>query len=157
MQGPYLRKYGEATNINFTLYESDGSDFKTDAVHAAGDAKIMKDNGAEANTTNGFVDEGHGYSLGLSAAEMQASRIIIYIVDQSSPKTWLDTGITIETYGHTSAQHPFDIEKAAKVLTNKAIQTKATGVIQYYDDDGETVILTHTPTDGESTLTRTPS
>ncbi len=44
-----------------------------------------------------------------------------------------------------------------KVLANKAIQDKTTGKIDYYDDDGETVILTHTPTDGESTIERTPS
>lgn len=44
-----------------------------------------------------------------------------------------------------------------KILANKAVQTKSTGVIGYYDDDGQTVILTHTPDDGESTITRTPS
>jgi hypothetical protein len=48
-------------------------------------------------------------------------------------------------------------EKAAKTLVNKAIQNKTTGVINYYDDDGETIILTHTPTDSESTIRRTPS
>lgn len=48
-------------------------------------------------------------------------------------------------------------EKSAKVLVNKAVQNKVTGVINYYDDDGETVILTHTPSDDETTLTRTPS
>jgi hypothetical protein len=48
-------------------------------------------------------------------------------------------------------------EKAAKTLVNKAIQNKITGAINYYDDDGETIILTHTPTDAESTITRTPS
>lgn len=46
---------------------------------------------------------------------------------------------------------------ADKVLANKAIQNKATGAISYYDDDGETVILTHTPSDEETTFTRTPS
>jgi len=45
---------------------------------------------------------------------------------------------------------------AAKVLANKAVQTKSTGVIVIYDDDGVTPILTLTPTDGESTVTRTP-
>ena len=44
-----------------------------------------------------------------------------------------------------------------KVLTNKAVQNKTTGVIDYYDDDNATVILTHTPSDGESTITRMPS
>jgi len=46
---------------------------------------------------------------------------------------------------------------ADKVLANKAVQTKSTGKIDYYDDDGQTVILTHTLDDGESTITRTPS
>jgi len=44
-----------------------------------------------------------------------------------------------------------------KILKNKAIQTKSSGVIVFYDDDGVTPILTFTPTDGESTITRTPS
>jgi hypothetical protein len=48
-------------------------------------------------------------------------------------------------------------EKAAKTLVNKAIQNKNTGAINYYDDDGETIILTHTPIDTKSTITRTPS
>lgn len=49
------------------------------------------------------------------------------------------------------------LDKAAKLLVNKAVQNKSTGAINYYDDDGQTVILTHTPTDGESEITRTPS
>lgn len=44
-----------------------------------------------------------------------------------------------------------------KVLANKAVQDKLTGKIDYYDDDGQTVILTHTPTDEQATITRTPS
>ncbi|HUV64200.1 MAG TPA: hypothetical protein VMW24_09890 [Sedimentisphaerales bacterium] len=44
-----------------------------------------------------------------------------------------------------------------KLLANKAIQNKTTGVIEYYDDDGQTVLLTHTPTDAEATITRTPA
>ena len=44
-----------------------------------------------------------------------------------------------------------------KILANKAVQTKSTGAIEYYDDDGQTVILTHTPDDAESSITRTPS
>jgi hypothetical protein len=47
--------------------------------------------------------------------------------------------------------------KAAKVLVNKASQNKLSGAITYYDDDGETVILTQTPAETESTITRTPS
>lgn len=46
---------------------------------------------------------------------------------------------------------------ADKMLANKAIQTRSTGAIDYYDDDGQTVILTHTPADDESVVERTPS
>lgn len=49
------------------------------------------------------------------------------------------------------------LQKAAKMLLNKAVQDKLTGAIRYYDDDGETVILTHTPSENESSLTRMPS
>jgi len=44
-----------------------------------------------------------------------------------------------------------------KILANKAMQNKTTGAIDYYDDDGQTIFLTHTPTDSESDITRTPS
>ena len=114
MQSVHLRKYGEATNINFELYEIDGVDFRVDAVSASGDIKIMKDNGAEANTaTTTFTDEGTGYSQPLSATEMQAARIVLYVVDQTGTKAWLDKSIVIETYGHASAQHAFDLDTAA--------------------------------------------
>jgi hypothetical protein len=46
---------------------------------------------------------------------------------------------------------------ADKLLANKAIQNKTTGQIKYYDDDGQTVLLTHVPTDAEATITRMPS
>jgi len=46
---------------------------------------------------------------------------------------------------------------AARMLANKAIQDKLTGAIDYYDDDASAIILTHTPTDAEATITRTPS
>jgi len=46
---------------------------------------------------------------------------------------------------------------ADKLLANKAVQDKTTGQIKYYDDDEQTVILTHTPIDAEANITRTPS
>ena len=99
-------------------------DFRVDAVHASGDIKIMKDEGAEATSTNGFTDEGNGYSLVLSATEMQAARIVVYIIDQTATKAWLDKSIVIETYGHASAQHAFDLD-AANVTLAAATHTGA--------------------------------
>ena len=45
---------------------------------------------------------------------------------------------------------------AEKLLANKAAQNKSSGQIKYYDNDGQTVLLTHTPTDDAATITRTP-
>ena len=109
MQGPYLRAYGVATNVNFVLYGTSGKAFQTGAAFASADVKIMKDNGAEANSATGFADEGQGYSLPVSSSEMTASRVVIYVVDQST-KIWLDTNLVIETYGNPSAQHGFDLD-----------------------------------------------
>ena len=44
--------------------------------------------------------------------------------------------------------------KAAKLMTNKAMQDKLSGAIQYFDNDGQTVILTHTPSEDAANLTR---
>lgn len=114
----YLRKYGEAATIDFPLYETDGASLKVDATFASGDVKIMKDEGAEANTSNLPTDEGQGYSLALTATEMQAARIVIYVVDQTSPAVWIDEALVIETYGNASGQHAFDLDTATVTLSS---------------------------------------
>ncbi|MGE0456411.1 MAG: hypothetical protein AB7I13_00315 [Vicinamibacterales bacterium] len=100
-----LAPYGVAFTLNFSLRAVDGTGLKVDAAHASGDTKVMKDEGAEANTTNGFTDEGQGYAIALTATEMQAARVTVYVVDQGN-KVWVDKVIHIQTYGHPSAQHP---------------------------------------------------
>ncbi len=44
-----------------------------------------------------------------------------------------------------------------KILANKAVQNKSTGSIDYYDDDSQTVLLTLTPSEDESSITRMPN
>jgi hypothetical protein len=112
MQGLHLRKYNAATTIDFELFEVDGVNLRVDAVHAAGDTQISKDEAAQANTGSGFVDRGDFYSIALTATEMQAARIVLRIVDQTATKVWLDKTIVIETYGNASAQHAFDLDTA---------------------------------------------
>lgn len=46
---------------------------------------------------------------------------------------------------------------AMKILANKAKYDKVNSTIDYYDDDGVTVILTQTTCDDASTLTRDPN
>lgn len=125
--GPYLRKYATATTVDFNLWKLDGTGLKSDAVSATHDIKIMKDEGAEADTTaDAFVDEGQGYSLALTDTETTAARIVIYIVDQSGPQVWLDKCLIIETYGNASAAMAFDLSDAEQDVNVAKISTSST-------------------------------
>ncbi len=109
----FLRKYGVQTTIHFVLYEVDGVDLRVDAADGGTDCSMMKDEGAEATCDNDFADEGKGYSLVLTATEMEAAEIMVYIVD-SATKLWLDEALKIETYGHASAMHAMDLDDAIR-------------------------------------------
>ncbi|KKL14612.1 hypothetical protein LCGC14_2513900 [marine sediment metagenome] len=127
----FLRKYGAQTTVHFVLYEIDGVDLRVDAVDAGADCTIMKDEGAEATCVSDFADEGKGYSLVITATEMEAAEIMVYIVD-SAAKVWLDEALKIETYGHASAMHAMDLDTT--VPTVAQIQTEmeengASGVV----------------------------
>lgn len=117
MANIYLRKYGVEATVNFELYELDGTDLVATAASASGDINLIRDEDAEEELdADAFVDEGIVYSLVVSATEMGAKRITIYIIDQSTPKIWLDKVLIIETYGNASAQHPFDLGTAATAM-----------------------------------------
>lgn len=111
-----LGKYNQAKTVKFSLVAPDGIDLITGATFAAGDIVISKDEGAEANTTNLPIDEGTGYSLVLTATEMSAARISLYVIDQTATKVWLDVAIELETYGNASAEHAFDLDAANVTL-----------------------------------------
>lgn len=106
-----LRKYGAATTVVFPLIDRGAQDFEaTPVTFAAGDVKIIKDEGAAANATNLPAHEGNGiYSLALSATEMQAARVAITLIDQTATKLWEDQGVLIASYGGSSAQHSIDL------------------------------------------------
>jgi hypothetical protein len=44
---------------------------------------------------------------------------------------------------------------ATKILANKAVQDTMTETVDYYDDDGQTILLSHVLHDEASTFTRT--
>jgi len=125
-----LRKYGvlltTAKAIQFTLYQVDGVDIEPAATFAAGDIKISKNGGAEVDTANLPTDEGNGYRLILTAAELTASRIRLFIVDQTATKVWLDIEINIETFGHASAMFVTDFDEVMRGTDNAALASVAT-------------------------------
>jgi len=94
-----LRNYATATKVLFPLIEFGGSNFILTAAAATGDIKISLDEEDFANAENLFVHEGNGiYSLVVSADEMTATRVVITIIDQTSPKVWEDQSVLIDAY-----------------------------------------------------------
>lgn len=108
---------------------------------------ITKDGGGQASLTNSPEHKGGGqWSVNLTAAEMSGEIIGLLFTHTDA----VPVQFTIKT-------EPAYVEKAAKVLVNKAVQDKVTGQIRYYDDDGQAVILTHTPAESDEQLLREPS
>jgi hypothetical protein len=131
--------YGRAATINFVLFEADGVDFRINAVHASGDTAVMIDQGAEANTNAGFTDEGNGYSIALTAAELSGARVTVYVIDQSGTKVWLDEALIIETTDHPSAAHPNGVLEAGTAQAGGAstitLRSGASTTNDYYIGD----------------------
>lgn len=133
-----------ATDGSIKVYKDDGTTESTAGITDAEDFDSITGihNCKIDLSADAFYATGHDYSVVLVGA----------VIDGEIVNAVLTT-FSIENRFAGSVL----FEKAAKMLINKAVQNKATGTINYYDDDGQTVILTHTPTDGESEITRTPS
>ena len=117
-----LSKYGEARTVEIPVVKRAVADFAVGAdwTPVAGDVKISKDGAAAANVTNLptalVMGNGAVWSFALTATEMQAARVLVTVVDAAT-KAVEDQSFIIETYGHASAQHAFDLD------TNSVAQT----------------------------------
>lgn len=147
----FYRQYDEATTIDFALWSPDGSTLKEDAVYEEGDLKISINEGAEGNTSNGFVDEGKTYSLALTASELQGARIVISINDQTSPQAFLDDIIIIETFGHANAMYeayPANMTMVNGGLTNDYNATLSLKKLDIENDSGDAISAVSSGGDG---------
>lgn len=136
--------YGVQLTVDFCLYTTDatvGAVKVESASHASGDTYLMKDEGNEAPTTNGFTDEGSCYSIVLTATEMEASRIILNIEDQGT-KTWADKCIRILT------------DAAPAHVTKISGDTAAADALEAYFDGTATAELVACPTATADYLTQ---
>ena len=96
-----------------------------------------------------FNTTGAGASGGPKDLINEAGKIIVSGCRYDSAKT---SGVITQA---VSADNYVDLlVKAAKLMTNKAMQDKLSGAIQYFDNDGQTVILTHTPSEDAANLPR---
>jgi len=100
----YKRKYGvilTAQPLFFTLHTPSGTNSDTFVVAAtvnAADCLISKDGGAFAQTTNQPATLGNGYTLVLTAAEMQANEIDIIIKDAAGGPDFRDCHLRVITH-----------------------------------------------------------
>jgi hypothetical protein len=85
-----------------------------DWTPAAGDVKVSKDGGAEANIGTLPTATNNAWHFILSATELQAKQVTIRVVD-SATKAVDDQFIIVETYGHASAMHPVDPEDVVRM------------------------------------------
>lgn len=117
-----LRKYATATTVQVPIVKRGVVDFAVGAdwTPAAGDVKVSIDGGAAANigTLPSAVAMGNGayWLFTLTGAEVTGKLITITVAD-SATKAVEDQAIAIATFGHASAQLPFDLGTASTPQT----------------------------------------
>jgi hypothetical protein len=142
--GVILRKYNTATaagtHIRIPVIKASSNDFATssDWTPVAGDVKVSKDGGAEANIATLPTYSNGAWEFQLSAAELSAKSVTIKVVD-SATKAVEDQYVIIETYGHASAMYVQDLAAstynanvttiAANAITASALAADAAGEI----------------------------
>jgi hypothetical protein len=127
-------KTGDAANITAYLSKDNAAAVQTDDVHPA-----------EVDSTNmpGI------YEFDMTQAESNCYEYLLYAkTTTANMQIDIVKGQTI----YDSAQ-----ANALKMLVNKTVQNKLTGVITIYDDDAVTPVLLLTPSDDGTNITLTPS
>ena len=81
-----LARYGIQDTFPFPLIDRGTLDLAVSADYtpAAADCRISKDFGSWAQATNTIADETEGWSITLTATEMQATRIHVNIIDAAT-------------------------------------------------------------------------
>jgi len=145
------------------LDKDDGVTPATGITLAAADsAEIMKHDGTTFVDISGrtFTHKEKGmYTLVLTTGDTDTEgRLTVFVSDESlCLPVWAEFMVLRAAVYDAMFGSDDLFEKAAKVITNKAVQDKSTGAVDYYDDDGQTVLLTHTPNEDQSNITRIPS
>jgi len=143
------------------LDDADGKTAETSLSISQSDTRLSKNGGdfVQKNDSSGATHDENGYyDIQLSAVDTEtAGALRVAIHKTGALPVWEDFAVVATGVYDLFFSSNGLYEKAAKLLVNKAVQTKVTGAIQYYDYDGQSIILTHTPTEDESTVSRTPS
>jgi len=176
---------GTYSNCVFTAQRADTSDKENGVVYCEPNSQaVFKNCSLEATAGSGHTGPAYGVLANGSGATVVLENCAIKTTSENASYGPFDLwqadgkivacGCAYETSSGTiiqggsgwgdavnaevdTALASANLDKAAKVLVNKAVQNKLSGTITYYEDDGQTALLTHTPSDEETTITRTPS
>jgi hypothetical protein len=116
-----LGKYSVAYDLYFGLLTYGTDDYKALPTLAAGDIQVDIDGagfgnvdvlGAETAASSKLVKQS------LTAAKMTGKKITVRVIDQTATKEWADDMYVIYTYGHPSAQIPFDLDQPNTSMLN---------------------------------------
>ena len=119
--GAFLRKYGVATaagtHVRIPVVKAGVVDFAVSAdwTPAAGDVKVSKDGGAQANVGTLPTFTNGAWQFVFTAAELTAKTAEVVVVDAVT-KAVEDQMFIVETYGNASALHPFDFGDATPTV-----------------------------------------
>jgi hypothetical protein len=160
----YLGDYKEDSALYFCWGTNDG-DGASITRATDGTIKVYKDDGT-TESTSGITDtEDFDGITGVHNCKIDLSSDAFYATGHDYSVVLVGSTIDSQTVNSVLATFSIEnrfsssdlIKKALKSLVNKAIQNKSTGAIVIYDDDGVTPLVTLTPTDSSTEITRTPN
>ena len=133
-----------ATNGTIQIYKDDSTTELTAGITDTEDFNSLAGihNCKIDLSADAFYAAGHDYSVVLNGAIIDGETVNAVLAHFS-----IENRFTSQAF----------FEKAAKAIINKAVQNKSTGAIVHYDDDGSTPLVTLTPTESSTEITRTPS
>jgi hypothetical protein len=143
-----IRKYNAFTEgILIPLYDAaDPNKLVSGVSFVAGDVTLSKDEGTFTNITNApteVASTGIYKVLFTGTDEMKFKRGMVKLADQSDPKIWMDTVLTVDTVGNAAAQFQPDytdapdvsMKKIGTVLVSDAFAAVVAKATKYTVDD----------------------
>ncbi|MHC4212157.1 MAG: hypothetical protein ACYSWP_02170 [Planctomycetota bacterium] len=141
--------------------DSDGKTEETGLTITQSDVRLSKNGGdftGKNDSSSSSHDENGYYAVALDATDTNTLGSLLLTIHESGALPVWQNFMVIPAHIYDWLFGSSGLyEKAAKLLVNKAVQTKSTGAIVYYDDDDVTPLLTQTPIEDSTTVTRTPS
>lgn len=108
----FQREFNQPTLIDgITLLDSSGEIVASPTI-SAGDVKVSIDGATAVNISTLPALSGGSIRVTLSATELQGKRVVVSFDDQTVPAEWRSKRLIIETYGHTLAQHAFNLNSS---------------------------------------------